>query len=65
MTAPDKPQDITIHFEKGAPVKVISAGKEIIGSLELFMALNEVGKSHSIGRIDIVEVCGQLRALQV
>ena len=56
MTAPDKPQDVTIQFEKGAPVKVISNGKETTGSLELFMALNEIGKIHGVGRIDIVEV---------
>ena len=56
MTAPATPQDITIWFEKGAPVKVVSDEKEITGSLELFMALNEIGKIHGIGRIDIVEV---------
>jgi argininosuccinate synthase len=58
MTAPATPQDVTIQFEKGIPVKVISEGKEVTDSLELFIYLNAIGKTHGIGRIDIVEVCG-------
>ena len=57
MTAPSTPQDITIRFRKGIPVKVSSNGKEFTDSLELFIALNEIGKLHGIGRIDNVEVC--------
>ncbi len=57
MTAPSTPQDVTIRFGKGIPVKVGSNGKEFSDSLELFIALNEIGKLHGIGRIDIVEVC--------
>ena len=56
MTAPATPQDIQIHFEKGIPVKLTTEGKEITDSLELFIALNAIGKLHGIGRIDIVEV---------
>jgi argininosuccinate synthase len=59
LTAPSTPQEVTIRFEKGIPVKVSSNGKEWTDSLELFMALNEIGKLHGIGRIDIVEVCNQ------
>ncbi|ELR02025.1 Adenylosuccinate synthetase [Pseudogymnoascus destructans] len=55
MTAPATPQDIQIHFEKGIPVKLTTEGKEITDSLELFIALNAIGKLHGIGRIDIVE----------
>ncbi|OCK75604.1 argininosuccinate synthase [Lepidopterella palustris CBS 459.81] len=55
MTAPDTPQDVTIQFEKGIPVKVKSEGREFTDSLELFIALNAIGKTHGIGRIDIVE----------
>lgn len=55
-TAPPKPQDMTIRFEKGLPVKVSFSSKEVTDSLELFNALNELGKLHGIGRIDIVEV---------
>jgi len=56
ITAPSIPQKVTIRFEKGLPVKVSSSGKEWTDSLELFIALNELGKLHGIGRIDIVEV---------
>lgn len=59
MTGPHTPQGLTVQFEKGIPVKVSSEGKDYTGSLELFIALNEVGKLHGIGRIDIVEVCTQ------
>jgi argininosuccinate synthase len=56
IAAPSTPQELTICFEKGLPVKVSSDGKEWTDSLELFIALNELGKLHGIGRIDIVEV---------
>ena len=59
LTAPSTPQEVTIHFEKGIPIKVSSNGKEWTDSLELFIALNEIGKLHGIGRIDIVEVRNQ------
>ncbi|KAL2055914.1 hypothetical protein ABVK25_003556 [Lepraria finkii] len=54
-TGPHTPQDVTVQFEKGIPVKVSFEGKDYTDSLELFIALNEVGKLHGIGRIDIVE----------
>ena len=54
--APAEPQDVCISFEKGVPTKITTQGKTISGSLELFQALNEMGKTHGIGRIDIVEV---------
>lgn len=60
MTAPDKPQDLTIQFTKGVPTKVIIDGKPITGSLEIFTSLNALGKTHGIGRVDIVEVSGYL-----
>lgn len=55
MTAPATPQFVDIQFEKGIPVKVSSEGKEYTDSLELFIALNAIGKTHGVGRIDIVE----------
>ena len=57
MTAPSTSQDVVIRFGKGIPVKVSSNGQEVTDSLELFTFLNEIGKLHGIGRIDIVEVC--------
>ena len=56
IIAPSIPQEVTIHFEKGIPVKVISNSKEWNDGLELFIALNKLGKLHGVGRIDIVEV---------
>lgn len=55
--APDQPVDITLSFEHGLPVKlVVVGGKEYTDSLDLFVALNEIGGKAGIGRIDIVEV---------
>lgn len=55
LTAPNEPDDITIHFEKGIPTKVVTAEKEYTDSVELFYALNKLGYKHGVGRIDIVE----------
>ncbi|KIW00626.1 argininosuccinate synthase [Verruconis gallopava] len=54
-TAPDEPVDITIAFKQGLPVKLTVGDKVYTDSLELFIALNEIGKKAGIGRIDIVE----------
>ena len=54
--APDEPVDIAVLFEQGLPVKLRVGDKEYTDSLELFVALNEIGKQAGIGRIDIVEV---------
>jgi argininosuccinate synthase len=63
--APDEPIDIEISFKKGIPVKLTAQGKQYVDSLELFNALNEIGKIHGIGRIDIVEVrCAKLPPLR-
>lgn len=53
--APDSPTDITVHFEKGIPVKVVTPQRTYTDSVELFNALNKLGKINGIGRIDIVE----------
>lgn len=55
LKAPDTPLDISIHFDKGLPVKVVTPEKTVTGSLEIFKLLNDLGKQHGIGRIDIVE----------
>ncbi|KAK7397714.1 argininosuccinate synthetase [Neonectria punicea] len=55
LKAPDTPLDITVHFDKGLPVKVVTPEKTVTDSLELFILLNALGKEHGIGRIDIVE----------
>lgn len=53
--APDAAEDFSIFFEKGIPSKVVIGGKEYTNSLDLFIALNELGRKHGIGRVDIVE----------
>lgn len=55
LTAPNEPDDITIHFEKGIPAKVVTPEREYTDSVELFYALNKLGYKHGVGRIDIVE----------
>ena len=55
LNAPDKPLDITLHFEQGIPTKLVTPGKEYTEPVQLFDALNKIGYEHAIGRIDIVE----------
>lgn len=55
LNAPNEPTDISIEFEKGIPVKVTTPEKEYTDPVELFDALNKLGYTHAIGRIDIVE----------
>jgi argininosuccinate synthase len=51
MKAPDTPYDISIHFDKGLPVKVVTPEKTVTESVELFNLLNALGKEHGIGRV--------------
>lgn len=46
--APDAPEDFTLIFEKGIPVAYVDpkSGKKVTDSLELFVALNELGRKH-------------------
>lgn len=55
LDAPNTPLDITIHFDKGLPVKVVTPDTTATESLELFGLLNKLGGEHGVGRIDIVE----------
>jgi len=50
--APDKPAEVTIGFEKGAPVSVDG---ERLSGVALLEKLNKLGGAHGIGRIDLVE----------
>lgn len=53
---PNTPEDITVEFEKGIPVKVTDAnGKSTKGALALMEAVNTLGTKHGIGRLDMVE----------
>lgn len=55
--APDTPTDVSIHFEKGIPVRVVNsaAGIDIADAVEIFTYLNGVAGENGIGRVDIVE----------
>jgi argininosuccinate synthase len=55
--APNDPERITIEFKAGLPVRVVvpAAAKEYTDAVEIFDALNALGRKHGIGRIDIVE----------
>jgi argininosuccinate synthase len=50
--APATPQYITIDFERGDPVAVDGEG---FGPAALLAKLNDLGREHGIGRLDLVE----------
>jgi argininosuccinate synthase len=50
--APDAPETITIDFERGDGVAL---NGEAMGPATLLAALNELGRKHGIGRLDLVE----------
>jgi len=50
--APDRPEYITITYKNGDPVAI--DGKELTPA-QMLDSLNEYGKKHGIGRLDIVE----------
>ncbi len=52
VTAPDEPEYIEIEFEKGDPVAVNGVA---LSPAELLTKLNEHGKKHGIGRLDLLE----------
>lgn len=50
--APDKPEYVTIDFEKGIPVAVNGTK---LGAVELLTLLNDIGARNGVGITDIVE----------
>jgi argininosuccinate synthase len=52
MTAPDTPEEITIEFKLGDAVAV---NGDALSPAELLAKLNELGRRHGIGRLDLVE----------
>ncbi|WP_299321933.1 argininosuccinate synthase [Parasphingopyxis sp.] len=50
--APDTPQYVTIDFEHGDPVAIDG---EALSPAGLLAKLNDLGKTHGIGRLDLVE----------
>lgn len=56
LDAPNKPEDFTVHFEKGLPVKLeYEGGKSVTEPLDLFLTANAIARRHGVGRVDIVE----------
>lgn len=55
--APDTPENFSVVFEKGLPVKlVLDNGKKIVTDpVELFLEANALARRNGVGRIDIVE----------
>ncbi|KAI9016020.1 argininosuccinate synthase [Hyaloraphidium curvatum] len=55
--APNTPEKIEIVFKDGVPIEVknLEDGTVKTDALELFLYLNQLGRKHGIGRIDIVE----------
>ncbi|TFK17555.1 argininosuccinate synthetase [Coprinopsis marcescibilis] len=55
--APDLAERIAIEFKQGLPVKVVvpADAKEYTDAVDIFVALNALGRKHGVGRIDIVE----------
>ncbi len=50
--APDKPEEVTIDFEKGIPVAV---NGEKMDSVKIITCLNEIGARNGVGIVDICE----------
>ena len=52
ITAPNTPEEITVEFKRGDAVAVNGVA---LSPANLLMKLNELGKRHGIGRLDLVE----------
>lgn len=52
LDAPDKPEYITLSFEKGVPVAL---NDEKLSAKDIILKLNELGGKNGIGLLDIVE----------
>jgi argininosuccinate synthase len=50
--APDAPEYVAIEFVEGVPVAL---NGKVMDSVSLVMRLNEIGGSHGVGRLDLVE----------
>ncbi|KAG2113087.1 argininosuccinate synthetase [Suillus discolor] len=54
--APAEPEQLSIEFKAGLPIKVVIANQApITDPVDIFLALNAVARKHGVGRIDIVE----------
>ena len=51
LTAPNEPTDITISFQQGIPIKLVTPQKTFTESVQLFKELNRIGKIHGMQSI--------------
>jgi argininosuccinate synthase len=55
-TAPAEPEDLTIEFQTGLPVKLTcKSQKDATDPTSIFLTANTLARKHGVGRIDIVE----------
>lgn len=54
-SAPEKPERLSLEFKAGLPTKLTTEQGTVTDPVELFLALNTLGRKHGIGRVDIVE----------
>lgn len=56
LKAPNEPEDFTLYFEKGLPVKLETKHDGTkTDPVDLFLTANTIARRHGVGRIDIVE----------
>lgn len=53
--APDVPEQFTVVFKKGLPVKLVYKEGEVTDPVEIFLTANKIARRNGVGRIDIVE----------
>jgi len=53
--APQTPERISLEFKGGLPTKLTTEQGTKTDAVDIFLALNALGRKHGIGRIDIVE----------
>ena len=51
LKAPDEPTDITVSFQQGIPIKLVTPQKTFTESVQLFKELNRIGKIHGTSSI--------------
>ncbi|KAK1978694.1 LOW QUALITY PROTEIN: argininosuccinate synthase [Colletotrichum cereale] len=55
LKALDTPLNITIHFNKGIPVKVVTLQQTLTNAVKLFGLLNKISSEHGVSCINIVK----------
>jgi argininosuccinate synthase len=55
QAAPPKMASVEVEFSGGAPVDATINGKRVSGAAAIFLALNETGGRHGVGRADALE----------